>query len=53
MKQSSKNTYSFLDIEGLLEKSKDKSIIERREERLERLRFTEWRIWKLLGIIWK
>jgi hypothetical protein len=52
MKHLSKNS-DFLDIETLLEKVKDQGTVERRKERLERLRLTEWRIWKLLGITWR
>lgn len=48
-----KNDGSYLDIDTLLDKTKDKDIVERRKERLKKLRFTEWRIWDIIGITWK
>ena len=36
----------------MLLESRDKDIIEARRQRIERLRLTEWKIWKLLGISW-
>ena len=42
-----------LSVEKLLEKSKEEQIIEARRQRIEQLRFTEWRVWKLFRISWK
>ena len=44
---------SSLSIERLLEEAKEKNIVDLRKKRLERSRFTEWKIWKLLRIDWK
>jgi len=42
-----------LSIEKVLERSREKSIIEARKQRIERLKVTKWRIWKLLGVTWE
>jgi hypothetical protein len=47
-----KKRASSLSIERLLEKSKEKNVVYIRKKRLERLKFTEWRIWKLFRINW-
>jgi hypothetical protein len=44
---------SSLSIEKLLEKSKEKDIVDLRKKRIEQSGFAEWRIWKLLRIDWK
>jgi hypothetical protein len=43
---------SSLSIDTVLEKSRETSIVKARENALERLGFTEWKIWKLLHIEW-
>ena len=42
-----------LSIDRLLEESKEKDTIERRRDRLERTKFPQWGIWKLLRINWR
>ncbi len=44
---------SSLDIETMLERSREMNIIEARKRRIERLGLTGWRIWRLLGIEWE
>jgi hypothetical protein len=39
-------------VRKMLLVSRDKDTIEARRQRIERLRLTEWRIWKVLGISW-
>jgi hypothetical protein len=48
-----KKSDSSLSIQGLLEKSAEKNIIDLRKKRLERSGFTTWRIWKFLRINWR
>ena len=45
--------HSSLSIDKLLEKSREERIVEARRQRIERLRLTEWRVWKVLHIDWK
>jgi hypothetical protein len=42
-----------LSVEKILERSREKGLIETRKQRLERLKMTDWKIWKLLGVTWK
>ncbi len=42
-----------LNIETVLERSREMSIVEARKRTIERLGFTEWKIWKLLRIEWE
>jgi hypothetical protein len=42
-----------LNIERILERSRERSIVEARKRRIERLGLTEWKIWKLLRIEWE
>ena len=42
-----------LSIEKVLERSKEIGTIEARKQTIERLKVTEWKIWKLLGIEWE
>jgi hypothetical protein len=42
-----------LSIEKVLERSREKRIIETRKQRIERLKVTKWKIWKLLGVTWQ
>jgi len=42
-----------LNIERILDRSRETSIVEARKRRIERLGLTEWRIWKLLRIEWE
>ena len=42
-----------LSIEKVLERSREKRIIEARRHRIERLKVTKWKIWKLLGVTWQ
>jgi hypothetical protein len=44
---------SSLSIEELLQKTKEKNIVDLRKKKLERSGFAEWKIWKLLRIDWK
>jgi hypothetical protein len=44
---------SSLSITKLLKESKEKNIIDQRKTRLERSKFAEWGIWKLLRIKWR
>jgi len=39
-------------VRKMLLESRDKDVIEVRRQRIERLRLTEWKIWKLLRISW-
>jgi hypothetical protein len=39
-------------IRKMLLQARDKAVIEARRQRIEKLRITEWKIWKLLGISW-
>jgi hypothetical protein len=41
-----------LSIEEMLERSREKRIIEARKQRIERLKVTKWKIWKLVGVTW-
>jgi len=40
-------------VAKMLLESRDRAIIEARRQKIERLKLTEWRIWKLLGISWR
>ena len=42
-----------LSIERLLRESKEKRIAGRRKVRLDRFKFADWGIWKLLRITWR
>lgn len=42
-----------LNIDTVLRRSRESSIIEARKKKIERLGFTEWGIWKLLHIQWQ
>jgi hypothetical protein len=42
-----------LSIEKVLKRSSEIGTIEARKQRIERLKVTEWKIWKLLGIEWE
>ncbi len=53
MGRTQRGSDSSLSIETVLERSREKDIIEARRHRIERLRVTEWRIWKLLRIDWQ
>lgn len=53
MRPTKREHYSRLRIDELLEKSREEHIIEARRQTIERLRLTEWKIWKLLNIYWK
>ena len=39
-------------VAKILLEARDRAIVENRRQRIERLRVTEWKIWKRLGIIW-
>ena len=39
-------------VTRILLEARDRAIVENRRQRIERLRVTEWKIWKLLGITW-
>ena len=39
-------------VTKMLLEARDKAVIETRRQRIERLRLTEWKIWRLLGISW-
>ena len=41
-----------LSIEKVLDRSREIGTIEARKQKIERLKVTEWKIWKLLGIEW-
>ena len=53
MGRARREYYSSLSIDKLLAKSKEEHIVEVRRQKIERLRLTEWRVWKLLRIDWK
>jgi len=40
-------------VAKMLLESRDRAIIEARRQKIERLKLTEWRIWRLLGISWR
>ncbi|MGD0659955.1 MAG: hypothetical protein ABSD38_17990 [Syntrophorhabdales bacterium] len=42
-----------LSIEKVLGRSREMGTTEARKQRIERLKVTEWKIWKLLGIEWE
>ena len=42
-----------LSIEKVLKRSSEIGTIEARKQTIERLKVTEWKIWKLLGIEWE
>jgi len=42
-----------LNIETVLQRARETSIIEARKRTIERLGLTEWKIWKLLRIEWE
>jgi len=44
---------SSLSIREVLNEAKETNVIDLRKERLERLKFTEWKIWKLLRVNWR
>jgi len=44
---------SSLNIETVLQRARETNIVEARKRTLERLGFTEWKIWKFLRIEWK
>jgi hypothetical protein len=48
-----KKASSSLSIREVLKAFKEKDVVDLRKERLERLKFTEWRIWKFLQINWR
>jgi hypothetical protein len=52
MGRSRKDGFS-LNIETVLERSRESSIIEARKRKIERIGFTQWGIWKLLRIEWE
>jgi hypothetical protein len=44
---------SSLNIDTVLQRARETSIVEARKRAIERLGLTEWKIWKLLRIEWK
>jgi len=42
-----------LNIETVLQRARETSIIEARKRTIEKLGLTEWKIWKLLHIEWE
>ena len=49
--RSRKNDFS-LNIETVLERSRESSVIEARKRKIEKIGFTGWGIWKFLHIEW-
>jgi hypothetical protein len=49
----SQNSPYVLSIDSMIERSRERSIIESRKNAIERLGLTEWRIWKFLHIEWQ
>jgi hypothetical protein len=52
MKRRTKENDLSRSVAKILLEAREKAIIENRRQRIERLRVTEWKIWKRLGIIW-
>lgn len=52
MKRRAKENDLSRSVTKILLEARDKAIIENRRLRIERLRVTEWKVWKLLGIRW-
>ncbi|MGA2109062.1 MAG: hypothetical protein ABSH25_15630 [Syntrophorhabdales bacterium] len=42
-----------MNIDTVLQRARETSIVEARKRAIERLGLTEWKIWKLLRIEWK
>jgi hypothetical protein len=53
MEQLPRESYSSLSVERLLEEWKERAVVDRRQARLERSKFAEWEIWKLVRISWR